>query len=220
MDNFPAITLNRVQNAGMSVSVELVKLREKYGWSQDEAASLAGVAPTTWYRAERTDPRADWSKGLRRRTLRTMLESLLNCAMPIGAEDALIIADAAGIPRTAIRVPAPTRALPAPPTTPSNMLSQDAALRLVALVFEFAARVGAERAESVLRQITDIPMASPLVALPADPRAQAAKAYLRVFETPRQRADGSVEQVVKGYDVVPSATDPTAAAKRPTRKIV
>lgn len=215
MDNFGAILKVGSKTAIVSVSQELAKLRVKYGWSQEEAASLAGVAPTTWYRAERADNKVDWSKGLRRRTLRTMLESLLNCPMPINAADAFVISDKAGIPRTAIRIPL-TRAAPVAEEQPPDLglISHAAAVRLVSLIFQFAARVGADRAEAVLRQITEIPVATPLPPPTSDPRAAAAKAYLRVSDPPRQRPDGSIEQVSRGYESAATQHPPARPIKR------
>lgn len=197
----------------MSVAEELVNLRLKYGWSQDEAASLAGVAPTTWFRAERADETVNWSRGLRAKTLRGMLETLLACAVPISIDDAHAVLDAAGISRAAVRVPTSHRsAFAAAPASPSDVLNVDAAVRLVQLAFALAARVGADRAESILRQITDIPVAGPITP-PTDPRAALGKQYLRVYEPPRKRPDGSVEQVVRGYETPP----PAAASDAPRR---
>jgi hypothetical protein len=93
------------------------------------------------------------------------------------------------------------------------MISFDAASKMMGLMFQLAALVGESRAEAILRQIVEIPVATP-IPTQSDPRADVAKRYLRVVDPPVRRPDGAVEEVSRGYELAP----PTPPAAQPARR--
>lgn len=141
-----------MKDAGMQPSklgVELLRLRNRYGWTRDQIAKLAGVSSLTVLRIE--NPKAD---GAGRRvtpaTIKRMIQQLLDSDEPITIDEATALADAAGISRSAVHKPG--NSIEAHDGVIGSITTLEAA-QLMQMLMDIAGEYGVDRTRRMLRSL-------------------------------------------------------------------
>lgn len=185
------------------LGIELLRIRHKYGWTRGEMAFNAKVSALTILRLE--NPAADnANRKVSQPTIKKMISHLANAQTPISREDAIELAELAGITPSVLNLPPEPKEPSAIAAAGSTTITPAEAARLMQVVFRLAEEMGVSRTEAMLGAIVD----------GSNPNAAGAEpTEFRYVSAPKRGAHGGIEQVMKTFVQAP-ATAPTRAIPR------
>lgn len=188
------------------LGIELLRIRNKYGWTRTEMAFNAKVSALTILRLE--NPAADnANRKVSQPTIKKMISHLANAQTPISREDAIELAELAGITPSVLNLP-PEAKEPTAVAASSGTITPAEAARLMQLVFRLAEEMGVSRTEAMLGAIVE---GSSALASGPEPTE------FRYVSPPKRGAHGGIEQVFKTYVPAPEPATSKALTRKKTR---